>query len=278
MKLPNFLFVGAAKTGSTWMYRTLAAHPEVYVPSVKEIHFFDDYYDKGLTWYSSFFTPAGDDYKAVGELSPRYLYSAEALNRIDHDLPGVKLFACLRNPIDRAISGYHFKIRNGIARPDFFSTMEANPEILTRGKYLKYVQMYLDRFSADRFRVLMYDDLKENPTQFAKDLYRYLGVDAAYNHSGVGRSVFPASVPRVFWLATLTKKVAVLLRKKGHIRLIGRFQNSPFFLQILYRPMDTEEKQRAITNSERSRLIEFYEDDVRQVGRLLNKDLSHWLE
>jgi hypothetical protein len=124
----------------------------------------------------------------------------------------------------------------------------------------------------------MYDDLKENPTQFAKDLYRYLGVDAAYNHSGVGRSVFPASVPRVFWLATLTKKVAVLLRKKGHIRLIGRFQNSPFFLQILYRPMDTEEKQRAITNSERSRLIEFYEDDVRQVGRLLNKDLSHWLE
>ncbi len=33
--------IGAAKAGTTWLYRFLAAHPEVRLPAVKELHYFD---------------------------------------------------------------------------------------------------------------------------------------------------------------------------------------------------------------------------------------------
>lgn len=39
---PDFLIIGAPKTGTTWLWRNLRAHPEVWTPPVKELHYFDD--------------------------------------------------------------------------------------------------------------------------------------------------------------------------------------------------------------------------------------------
>ncbi|NNE62999.1 MAG: hypothetical protein HKN34_02850 [Gammaproteobacteria bacterium] len=38
---PDFLVIGAARSGTTWLYHRLKMHKNIFVPPVKEIHFFD---------------------------------------------------------------------------------------------------------------------------------------------------------------------------------------------------------------------------------------------
>ncbi|MGK7895653.1 MAG: sulfotransferase, partial [Xenococcus sp. (in: cyanobacteria)] len=39
---PNFICIGAERSGSTWLYKNLKKHPEIWLPPVKEIHYFDE--------------------------------------------------------------------------------------------------------------------------------------------------------------------------------------------------------------------------------------------
>ena len=55
---PNFLFIGAAKTGSSWLYEIMLQHPEIFVPRIKDPYFFDRFYEKGLDWYLRLFAQA----------------------------------------------------------------------------------------------------------------------------------------------------------------------------------------------------------------------------
>ena len=103
--LPTFIGIGAQRAGTTWAYNCLAEHPQVFMTAKKELHFFYAHYDRGLAWYEEQFAGAGAA-KASGEISPDYMYNTDALDNIARDLPDVKLFAILRNPIDRAISAY----------------------------------------------------------------------------------------------------------------------------------------------------------------------------
>ena len=62
---PNFIGIGAMKCATTWISECLRYHPEIYMSSPKEIHFFSAYYDKGLDWYLNHFQES-KAYKAIG--------------------------------------------------------------------------------------------------------------------------------------------------------------------------------------------------------------------
>ena len=111
-KLPNFLCIGAERSGTTWLYEVLKIHPEVYLyPYIKEINFFSEHYQKGLNWYKQFFNGSRkSSYKAIGDISPQYFHEKEAASRIAQDLPNIRLILFLRNPVNRAFSEY--KIHN----------------------------------------------------------------------------------------------------------------------------------------------------------------------
>ena len=76
MILPNFLCVGAQKAGTTTLYDILKQHPNIYLPKVKELHFFDkdDRYKLGLEWLTKYFVNGYKNQKAVGEITPSYLF------------------------------------------------------------------------------------------------------------------------------------------------------------------------------------------------------------
>jgi hypothetical protein len=42
---PDFLCIGAQKSGTTWLHDNLSRHPDVWLPPIKEIHYFDRPYD-----------------------------------------------------------------------------------------------------------------------------------------------------------------------------------------------------------------------------------------
>ena len=114
MTLPNFLVIGAQRGGTTLLHRVLDRHPEVYVPQRrKEVHFFDWYYDRGADWYAGFFPcEQADEYRAVGEVTPDYLFDPHAPGRIRAVLPHCRFVASLRDPIQRAFSWYSFQLRS----------------------------------------------------------------------------------------------------------------------------------------------------------------------
>ena len=102
--LPNFVVIGAMRSGSTSLYKYLQAHPDVYMPR-KEIHFFDRKWDRGLSWYLTRFEGHSGQ-TAVGEATPTYLAEPEALDRMASTIPDARLLAVLRDPVDRAYSHY----------------------------------------------------------------------------------------------------------------------------------------------------------------------------
>ncbi len=113
MTLPNFIVIGPGKTGTTWLYQCLAAHPGIKLArNTKETVFFADYYDRGLGWYEKFFEGL-DGAAAIGEVSNTYFFTPEAPARIAAAVPKVKLIAFLRNPVERVVSLYLFRLRNG---------------------------------------------------------------------------------------------------------------------------------------------------------------------
>jgi hypothetical protein len=114
--LPNFLIIGAQKSGTTTLYKYLNKHPNVHRSWFKEVHFFDRYYKKGVNWYKSHFPLK--IYKNMivkfsakafitGEASPDYLFYSHVPKKVYSIIPKVKLIVLLRNPIDRAFSHYN---------------------------------------------------------------------------------------------------------------------------------------------------------------------------
>ena len=112
--LPNVIGIGAEKSGSTWLYALLKSHPEIYMSERrKEIDFFNRNYEKGLSWYESFFPDgqAVSETPVIGEYSPSYLYFSECPERMARIKPIQKLLLIVRNPADQMYSYYGQAIR-----------------------------------------------------------------------------------------------------------------------------------------------------------------------
>ncbi len=119
MPLPNFLIIGATKSGTTSLYRYIGQHPDVYMSLIKELRFFvvngsgaqlyrgptDDsrYPVTCLGDYLSYFEGAAAE-TAIGEATPEYLVVPEDPKRIRQRIPHARLIAILRDPTERAYS------------------------------------------------------------------------------------------------------------------------------------------------------------------------------
>ena len=119
MTLPNFLVIGAPKAGTTSLHLHLRAHPEVFMPELKEPRFFG-YEGEGerlkfpirtLEEYTALFDAVTDE-TAIGEATPHYLVYPGAAQRIHDLLPGARLIASLRDPVERSYSVYQMNLRN----------------------------------------------------------------------------------------------------------------------------------------------------------------------
>ena len=271
---PNFLFIGPDKTGSSWLFEILRRHPECFVPSCKDIYFFDRYYDRGMEWYSSFFAEASEEIRVVGELSHDYLFSPAAAHRIYQDLPGVRIMTCLRNPVERTFSHYLYLIRSGRTRQSFEDALDAFPELVNNSLYYKHLSKYVRLFERSRIKVLFFNDLRSDPEAFARDVFAFLGISfvEGINYYSIVR---PASRPRVFFLARMAKHGADIARNLGLTELVGIIKHSPL-ANILYKPYEKHDRP-AMSSSSREKLKGIFHDDIRHLQDMLGVDLAHWL-
>ena len=239
---PTFLFIGPDKSGSSWLYEVLRAHPDCFVPDLKDIYFFDRHYDRGLDWYLSFFRPAPPESVAVGELSHDYLYSPEAAARIARDLPGVRLITTLRDPVERTFSHYLYLVRSGLTSAPFEQALRDFPELIRNSQYHTHLASYREHFPPEQLGIFFFDRLNEDPAAFAREVFSFLGLrwveDIDY-----GQKVLPASRPRLRSVAWLMKKGANAGRQIGLGRLVGILKRSRLAAK-LYKPYDEDTRPR----------------------------------
>jgi Sulfotransferase domain len=134
--LPGFLIVGAERCGTTSLFHVLRQHPAVFSSTLprKEVHYFDLRYQRfGLGWYQCHFPltararltagRAGLDPVAF-EATANYMFHPLAPGRIHRDLPGVKLIALVRDPVERAYSAHAHQTGFGYETESFERALE----------------------------------------------------------------------------------------------------------------------------------------------------------
>jgi len=179
--LPNFLVIGAMKSGTTSLARYLGAHPDGFVTHDKEPDFFTrpDRYAMGLGWYESLFAEAGDAV-ACGEASTSYSKFPrfhDTPQRIAEALPDVRLLYVVRHPIDRIRSQYfHAVLRGKEARP-LADVLAAMPQYVDNSRYGLQIAYYLEHFPREQLLVLTSDQLRNERVATIKRVYQFVGVD-----------------------------------------------------------------------------------------------------
>lgn len=301
MIMPNFLIIGAAKAGTTSLYMYLRQHPQVYMSSVKETNFFalegktiDYYYPASknvdhyflscktdLSSYQKLFEKATE--KAIGEVSPMYLYDTKAPERIQQYIPDVKLIAILRNPIERAYSSYLHTVRDNLEPLSDFNQAIQDEENRMRnnwwwgffyvhpGFYFEQVNRYFQRFKRDQIRIYLYEDFNQNPVEIIQDIFRFLqikedfvpDISAKYNATGIPINKF---LYRTVTQNNLTSMfLKLLLPNSWYESTINTIKN-----RSLVKPeIDLEIK---------NKLREVYREDVLKLQDLIQQDLSKWLK
>jgi hypothetical protein len=251
LPLPNFLIVGAARSGTTTLYSYLQAHPEVYLPASKrpEPHFFlkDWEYGMGIDYYARKYFSAWRGQRALGEASASYLCYDWVADRILRHLPGVKLIATLRNPIERAHSNYWHTIKSGLESCSFEEAVRTERQRLAeivdpfwravrpyayveRGFYYRHLSDYLLRFPRSQMHIVLFEDLLRSPGQVLRGILEFLEVDPEF---------VPADLDRIL------------------------NQSTP--------------EGEKMAPSAREYLRGVFRDDILNLGQLLGRDLSSWL-
>jgi Sulfotransferase family len=287
VSLPDFLVIGAYKSGSTALHEALRAHPQVFVPAQKGPSFFafdgvaepDRPLPPGavLRWedYQALFDPAPPD-AVRGEVSPEYLANPHAVGRIRERLPDARLAAILRDPVERAFSDYLMYVRDGLEpETDFGRALDAQEErrrgaaptgyYVETGFYGRQLRPYFETFPRERIQVYLFEDFAADPDAVLRRLFAFLGVDAALGEAPE-RAVNVSGVPRNALVAAGVRggrRLAPLLPAAVRRRAKA----------ALARGLDRP----ALAPEHRSRLVELYRDDVAELERLLERPLDRWL-
>lgn len=197
--LPDFIIIGAMKSGTTSLHNILAHHEKVFIPK-EEIYFFDvddidqhpdffvptkdgwTYHDfdadfaKYLAWYRSLFEKASPG-QLLGEDTTTYLGSKVAPARIARLLPNVKLIALLRDPVTRAYSHYWHNVTAGRVTRSFEDTLRTSSgNYYERGNYFEQLLRYKSFLDQGRLKVIIFEKLLRDTQEVIDDVCAYLGL------------------------------------------------------------------------------------------------------
>ena len=212
-RLPDFLVVGVPKAGTTSLAAYLSAHPQVFMPAEKELHFFDtDAHD--LAWYAQQFAPASDAL-AAGEATPTYLFRERALKRMVDVVPDARLMVIMRNPVDRAYSHYWWSRAIDETR-DFATAVRAEmaegpsdvplnwdgegrdgTTYTIGGRYLEVLERLCRYYPRDAVLPVVFEELRDDTARVYAEVCRFIGVDDTVRPERLGSVLNPAY--RVRW-------------------------------------------------------------------------------
>ena len=279
MVFPNFLGLGAMRCGTTWLNVQLASHPKIYLPERKEIHYFDQFYERGSEWYGKFFPPKkeAEYYSGLGEITPEYLFDPKVPERIKNFLPTCKFIVLLRNPVDRLFSHYVMATSLGWTNKPFWDFADEGKIAYRKGLYVDQLARYFGLFHRNQFLILFYEEIfgdSHNTDRALEGISNFLGIDSSLFpkeqigsrvHERFGRPKFFAAYSAAVrlkrwlfmndmdWVFETAKKLGVTKR------IFGKQATLPKF-----------------SNEDRIQLVKKYNPSIDQLEDFLSKDLTIW--
>lgn len=232
--LPDFIIIGAMKSGTTTLYRYLDRHPDIDMSRDKETDFFvaEKQFSNGLDWYSAQFS---DDAAARnvlrGEASPNYTKRrdfAGVPERVAQTCPDVRLIYILRDPVARAESQFRHGVVMGEidVTADGFVDGHEYAHIMDASRYAHQLDAWLAHFDRDRFLILDFDDLIRDPQAVMNQIYDHIGAahqdieDTGAANDSAEISRVPAPILR-FAQSPVGRRIAGLIGRGLRDRIRG---------------------------------------------------------
>ncbi|MBD3413251.1 MAG: hypothetical protein GF421_02330 [Candidatus Aminicenantes bacterium] len=305
-QLPDFLVVGAARSGTTALYSLLKNNPQIFMPREKEPMFFccwnqSDYFQftsensqvktdfiiKNLEEYKQLFKKARKN-QILGEGSTWYLYAHQTVIQnikrcYGDDFDSLKIIILLRNPIQRAWSHYWTKHAQGYEFLPFLDSIEQK-NILDRlkqrytpsydyigfGKYYRQVKSFLHHFS--NVKVILFEEFINSSEEKTNEIFRFLGAREIKN---VHTKLFnTGGLPKNKAASLINKMILKPNKWRSYFKHLLPFavrRDIRYYLgeKIFSKPELPIEYKKILTAE--------YEEDIQKLAGLIKKDLSHWM-
>lgn len=279
--LPNFVVVGAQKSGTSSLHEYLLLHPDVAMCSVKEPDFFveERNWGKGIHWYESLFAHA-DGATAVGEASTSYTMFPRykgVPRRIVDTLGDVRIIYLVRNPIERARSDYlhyRFPVRGRATqhvvaerRPIARALME-NDIFLDTSRYAMQLDQYLEVVPRENILVITTESLGADRTNVMRGVYEFIGVDpdrAQGSFEEEFNRTIDLRVPRPSYEAV---SIVPMVDK-----LVGRL---PLRLRMSIKSQPVDLTKAEIDDDLRAKVLDELRDDLERLSDLVGGDFDAW--
>jgi hypothetical protein len=300
LALPDFLVIGAPKAGTTALHVALSRHPELFMSAIKEPKFFltdgpppssggpgDAATFREYVWqraeYEALFdgAPSGT---LRGESTTLYLRDPAACERIHQLIPGARLIAVLRDPVDRAHSNWtHLRSAGLEPEANFIRACEQESRRVAGGwgpfwryvglgKYGEQLSHLYSLFPRDQVLLLMYRDLRDRPVQTLDRVCEFLGVTPDIVNQVPATNVTAE---------TSHSKVNDVLRsmvRRGSAfdhRLPGRLRRS--ISSPAERLLQREQSLRQpVSIGARAQLIPVFESDIELLETVTHRSFDHW--
>jgi len=289
-----FVGIGAPKAATTWLFRCLKEHPEVFIAACKETNFFDyATIDGRMKEYEAHFA-GREAFRTAGEISTRYLSSHRAPARLKAYMPSARLFVSLRNPVEQVYSHYWHLVRQnfhqwgGAAVPQSFEEAleQYRDRLLEPAFYHRHIVRWLQHFDRSQLLILFYDEIRDRPQEVLGTVFSFLGVEASFRPSSTNKissSVRLGTSPRSpalgqvysFLYSRLNLHIYCPLKKLVGTRKAEEIKSTMKIrelLEFLFRRKGYPEMR----SETRRFLQDLFSEDVRQLMRLTGHDLCHW--
>lgn len=173
---PDFVGVGAQRSGTSWWHGLIESHPQVHPLGwpFKELHFFDHIDAGELTaddianYHDLFRRPSG---KRCGEWTPRYMLDPSTPRLLHQAAPDAKLVVMLRDPVARFASGFAHALARGVSRDEAWS------DALRRGRYHEQLVRVLEHFPAEQLLVLQFERCIADPNTMLDRTFQFLEIE-----------------------------------------------------------------------------------------------------
>lgn len=294
---PNFLIVGAAKSGTTALDGYLKQHPDVFLPETKESRYFSKLVNKNKNPFTNkkhvelvesreayFDMFKNIEKKALGDVSPDYLYyHQESIKNIKHELgKSVKIIIILRNPVQRTFSNYLHILREGHSELSFNEMLSKEDEWVSNNSwygfyltkpsfYYSAVKAYVENF--DNVKIIIFEDFIKAPEKNMSGICKFLEIDSSVNFvkpaftnkTGVAKSrLIEAFFKKNFPFKSLAKKILV--------KILGR----PFLDRKIAQLQETNLVKPEMDIQIQKKLLKMYLNDIELLENYLSVDLSVW--
>jgi hypothetical protein len=271
--LPNLVVIGAQKCGTSGLHYYLGLHPQVSMSSPKELNFFieERNWPRGAEWYARHFDPRA---RVRGEASPNYTAYPQHMGvpeRMASLVPEARLIYIVRDPLERIEAHWVHNYAKRREKGDLRATLShPNTSYIVRSQYFMQLQQFLKHFSAERLLVLDQHDLRNRRLETLRQVFEFLGVDAAFQHPKFEQERHRTARKK------RSTRLGVRLQRISR-RRYGRLIPGKVWLALdlalpLAKPIERPDVRGALDPE----VLEVLHEDAQRLREFTGRDFAHW--